>query len=755
MSKRIRTKVFCYCKKCNGALVDPRTKLKHTSKYQSSIAGPSRAVAEPSGAEPFGINQSDAEPSDAEPSDVEPSDAEPSDAESDINYDEMEWDPIERLSERNNIFLTKKLPHESAKRKGKISALVLENILDDESDKNDDDHYYPDSEEEEYYDDDEEEEEEEEVNFMLHSTERPNDDEPNLPNIINSINSNYSFIWIILWILQYQQQYRLSKVAIDSLFKFLRFFLLTIDEKKFSSFPSSLYMAKKTLGIFTKIIKYAACNKCHKLYDINDITNKTEITTCSFINYPNHSIERFRQKCNNPLVKKIDSNKEQILRPIMTYSLVNIRQQLALFFGRKDFEMSCRKWAAERENDTEALFNIYDGMIWKSFTGDNDKPFFNKEYADSHIGLMLNMDWFQPYINSQYSVGVIYAVICNLPRSERFKPGNILTLAVIPGPKEPKLHEINHYLYPIINQLNQLWDGYYIKTYENNKGRSVRGAIIACSNDVPAARKLCGFISARVACYRCYKTANFVNNQSNFGGFADLDEWFIERDINVIRDKASEWKKCTTKDSRRDHVSQYHVRWSEIYRLPYFNSVRFCVVDPMHCLFLGVAKWIVTKLWIGEGILNRENLKIMQERADMIKITSDLGRRPVRIATGEGFSNFTADMWKTFIIIFATPITWDFLDEVDKKILAYFVHACKILISRELLKSELSEAFSKLVNMNKLIEQKYGQEKISPNLHLCLHICECALDYGPLSSFWCFSFERMNGILGIFVIVLF
>ena len=51
--------------------------------------------------------------------------------------------------------------------------------------------------------------------------------------------------------------------------------------------------------------------------------------------------------------------------------------------------MSCRKWTAERENGTETLFDIYDGMIWKSFTGDNDEPFFNKEYADSHIGLML------------------------------------------------------------------------------------------------------------------------------------------------------------------------------------------------------------------------------------------------------------------------------------------------------------------------------------------------------------------------------
>ena len=85
--------------------------------------------------------------------------------------------------------------------------------------------------------------------------------------------------------------------------------------------------------------------------------------------------------------------------------------------------------------------------------------------------------------------------------------------------------------------------------------------------------------------------------------------------------------------------------------------MRHCVVDPMHCLFLGVAKWIVMKLWIGEGILDDAKLKIMQKRADEIKIASELDRCPIRIATGDGFSNFTADMWKTFIMIFAIPIT--------------------------------------------------------------------------------------------------
>ena len=29
-----------------------------------------------------------------------------------------------------------------------------------------------------------------------------------------------------------------------------------------------------------------------------------------------------------------------------------------------------------------------------------------------------------------------------------------------------------------------------------------------------------------------------------------------------------------------------------------------------------------------------------------------------------------------------------------------------------------------------------------------LHLKDCILDYGPCYSFWCFSFERYNGILG-------
>ena len=50
-----------------------------------------------------------------------------------------------------------------------------------------------------------------------------------------------------------------------------------------------------------------------------------------------------------------------------------------------------------------------------------------------------------------------------------------------------------------------------------------------------------------------------------------------------------------------------------------------------------------------------------------------------------------------------------------------------------------------------MFEQLYGgQDLATPNMQLHGHIKECLLDYGPFHAFWCFSFERFNGILGSF-----
>ena len=54
-------------------------------------------------------------------------------------------------------------------------------------------------------------------------------------------------------------------------------------------------------------------------------------------------------------------------------------------------------------------------------------------------GLMVNVDWFQPYKRRvDISVGVLYMVLMNLPRAQRFKRENVLLVGIIPSfKKEP------------------------------------------------------------------------------------------------------------------------------------------------------------------------------------------------------------------------------------------------------------------------------------------------------------------------------
>ena len=44
--------------------------------------------------------------------------------------------------------------------------------------------------------------------------------------------------------------------------------------------------------------------------------------------------------------------------------------------------------------------------------------------------------------------------------------------------------------------------------------------------------------------------------------------------------------------------------------------------------------------------------------------------------------------------------------------------------------------------------QQYGNEVATPNMHMHCHLASCIKDYGPLHTFWLFSFERYNGLLG-------
>ncbi|XP_066934952.1 uncharacterized protein [Clytia hemisphaerica] len=77
-----------------------------------------------------------------------------------------------------------------------------------------------------------------------------------------------------------------------------------------------------------------------------------------------------------------------------------------------------------------------------------------------------------------------------------------------------------------------------------------------------------------------------------------------------------------------------------------------------------------------------------------------------------------------------------------------FVLACQHLCHRIITLSDVDKAHNLLIEFCEDFQNRYGETKVTCNMHLHGHLQECVLDFGPIYSFWLFSFERYNGLLG-------
>ena len=162
--------------------------------------------------------------------------------------------------------------------------------------------------------------------------------------------------------------------------------------------------------------------------------------------------------------------------PRKLYVYYSIIQSLQRILARPGIVDMCEKWREYKQNVPSGhLTDVYDGHLWHEWITYNDKPFLQ---MPGNLLLMLNVDWFQPFIHTQYSVEVIYLVIQNLPRAIRFKPENIVIVSTIPGPKEPDYNHMNNYLAPMVNDLISLWKGINITLPQSVLGsRLIRAAL--------------------------------------------------------------------------------------------------------------------------------------------------------------------------------------------------------------------------------------------------------------------------------------
>lgn len=493
--------------------------------------------------------------------------------------------------------------------------------------------------------------------------------------------------------------------------------------------------------------QFVCCAKCFQTYvelekwHIHKYS-KPEDFLCSHVKYPRHPHASRRSRCGTTLLKTVTTGCSTLLRPLKVYPYRSLVVSLKHLLMRVDMLKLCNEWVTRKSTDPQVMIDVYDGKLWKDFMNINGRPFLSQP---NNLALSLNVDWFRPFQHSQYSIGVLYIVVLNLPREMRYLPENVIIAGIIPGPTEPK-KTMNSLLEPLVKDLLTLWNGVHFVLSPLALPVRIRAVLFCISCDIPACRKVCGFLghNANLACSKCTKFFN-GNVQVGFDFSGYVTSSWPQRNNASHRVNAKATKVAITDTAQKELERRYGLRYSVLLELPYLDIVRQHVVDPMHNLFLGVAKHALS-VWKDAKILSAGAFDKIQSTVDQIQVPSTVGRIPAKIASG--FADFTADQWKNWILIYSLVALQSHLPADHLACWKIFVDACFLLCSQTLTTDAVSQAHTLIVKYCQQFQELYGNNACTINMHLTCHMAECIQDFGPLHGFWCFSFERMNGRLG-------
>lgn len=239
----------------------------------------------------------------------------------------------------------------------------------------------------------------------------------------------------------------------------------------------------------------------------------------------------------------------------------------------------------------------------------------------------------------------------------------------------------------MVEDLLNLWKGIVIHQESSLK---VRAALLAVTSDLPALRKITGFLGhkADLGCSRCKFQAEREPGTKGASGrmcyYTHTNS--AARRHDEVTEQARRYQSASSKSDAAGIAQRNGVRYSELLRLPYFDIVRMTTTDPMHSFLLGLVK---RETELNLKYLTPAKNEEFIRRLKSIRMPYDIGRLPNNIFDhNEGISGVTANQWKAYITTYATPCMYKLLPERPYKSLVFLAEIVKIIV----LKPHIKEA---------------------------------------------------------------
>ncbi|XP_069107338.1 uncharacterized protein [Argopecten irradians] len=156
----------------------------------------------------------------------------------------------------------------------------------------------------------------------------------------------------------------------------------------------------------------------------------------------------------------------------------------------------------------------------------------------------------------------------------------------------------------------------------------------------------------------------------------------------------------------------------------------------------GIPKKMI-KIWMDLNVLKVDHSKDIQAKVDEVDVACNVGAIPRKIASS--FGGFTAEQWMNWTNVLLQN-NGCILPSKHLEILRHFVLASRAITSKYITEVDIMEFELHIFKFCKEFEAEHGKQYVTPNMHM--HLASCFRDYGPVYSFWLFSFERYNAHLG-------
>ena len=363
--------------------------------------------------------------------------------------------------------------------------------------------------------------------------------------------------------------------------------------------PKDVRTALKTLNVTPEYVRYACCPTCFQIYPPDETRPDDPYPhRCSFK-------ETEHDVCDTPLVvpreratpRNAGGARHIAYVPVKPYPYRPLKSWLARLFSRPEIEQLLENSWQRCAPPSSKWTDIFHAPAIRDFLGPDGQSFSVEPPGTTNLVFSLFVDWFNPFSNKKagksHSIGAIYLACLNLPPHLRFRPENVYLAGIIPGPKEPSLQQLNNLMRPLVDELVDLWTrGLFLdRTALRFVGRFIRAVIIPLVCDLPALRKVAGFAghSSKHFCSFCRLKKLQIHE-------LDQSKW-PTRTAARHREIAKEWRDAGTDHERKEIFEEHGIRWSELLRLPYWDPLRFPVVDAMHNLLLGNLRHHCMDVW--------------------------------------------------------------------------------------------------------------------------------------------------------------